>query len=243
MVDGDEIVDFPMKLLHAEKIAKDKTVMLGTNTDEASILFPMLAQNHQFSESTELDFLNLRLGTEYAKKAMLEYPSKDYSSIWWAAESCATDFMMACPTRYQARQMSKTAPVYLYQFNHELGKYINVNFTMLMITLSTKEMFKTTPDFRGVFHMMELFFVFAIENRTYDGTPFYMTPEEAILRDSMVNTWVDFITTGVPNSKWPKYEDVSDESWNFNLTQSLVSGLKKQKCDFWETIDLLQNPK
>ena len=100
--------------------------------------------------------------------------------------------------------------------------------------------------FIGVAHGMELLFVFALQNGTYpflgQNLPIVLTPEERDLSVSIVNNWVNFITSGIPNPVWPLYEQSSDMNWNFDLKQTVDSGLKREKCDYWETINLLKNP-
>ena len=52
--------------------------------------------------------------------------------------------------------------------------------------------------------------------------------------------WTRFATSGSPNASsatsWPLYTKAGDKHLQLDLTIKEGSGLKKSRCDFWDTI-------
>ena len=70
--------------------------------------------------------------------------------------------------------------------------------------------------------------------------PIVLGPFEDSFKDSIVNSWANFIVTGRPKEDWPLYNETTDINWDLDLLQKSVTGLEKDSCDFIATIDLLQ---
>jgi para-nitrobenzyl esterase len=67
------------------------------------------------------------------------------------------------------------------------------------------------------------------------------TPQEVQMSNSMIDYWTNFAKTGNPNKPapvqyWPQFDYTNFNSLNINTPISVVQGLKKNKCDFWDSI-------
>ena len=65
------------------------------------------------------------------------------------------------------------------------------------------------------------------------------TMDELALSDAMLGSWSRFAKSGDPNdaaAPWPKYDAATDTSIAFGAPVSSVTGLKKEKCDFWDAL-------
>jgi para-nitrobenzyl esterase len=146
-----------------------------------------------------------------------QYPSASYATPKAALAALVTDAVFACPARKKARDLAKYVPgVYLYQFT-QVPSYA----AALAI---------------GAFHGGEIDFVMGTLRERTAGMA---TMDELALSDVMLGSWSRFAKSGDPNdtsAPWPKYDAATDTSIAFGTPISLVTGLKKEKCDFWDAL-------
>lgn len=64
-----------------------------------------------------------------------------------------------------------------------------------------------------------------------------------MLSEAMLGYWTSFAQFGDPNKgtsnspvHWPVYKTASDVSMNLDVPLNTVTGLNKEKCDFWDTV-------
>lgn len=85
----------------------------------------------------------------------------------------------------------------------------------------------------GVCHGSELLGVFDLTIGMWDDA-------EKELGKSFVRYWTNFAANGVPSSEgdpaWPAYTNATDVAMQLDVGANLttVTGLKKDKCDFWD---------
>lgn len=226
-IDGDELPAHPITLAQKGLVKSPVRLLLGTNTNEGTTLdaFPVNGTAEDYAAYVRL---GLRNDSDTALKVY--YPVSNFSSPYWAADALWTDMSMACPARFTARAFSinPANSVYLYQFNHELAEARVI----------------AGPNY-GVAHAFELVFVWGERTGSIAGPngthwDLVFTPEEALLRDRMVGYWFNFVTQIAPGGKWPLYSSSADQSISLNVPfDSVVTGLKRVYCDWWETVNLL----
>eukprot|EP01090_Pellita_catalonica_P013810 TRINITY_DN3357_c0_g2_i1.p1 TRINITY_DN3357_c0_g2~~TRINITY_DN3357_c0_g2_i1.p1 ORF type:complete len:138 (-),score=19.15 TRINITY_DN3357_c0_g2_i1:104-517(-) len=133
---------------------------------------------------------------------------------------------MSCPARRTARWLTAAGKnVYLYFFTHVI-----------------EEVNLVDPSI-GVFHGSELLFVWDVPNGLYDWIiPVVLTGGERKLAHHFVDYWTQFASTGDPNSSsapvWPKFANASDINLNLDLEITVQTGLKRDVCDWWDTVYL-----
>jgi len=164
---------------------------------------------------------------------------------WWSIAQVIGDFVLTCPARRAATAYANHGqPAFMYHFSHTPERSINQDNTQLY----------------GAFHGSEVPFVF------YDQ--FELNAQEQNLSMAMVQYWVNFAWNGDPNiappnqanpptlPKFPRF-DVTDDMYavlgDLPMTHSeivrsglkglgsnvtIVSHLKKVRCDYWDTLAL-----
>jgi len=72
-----------------------------------------------------------------------------------------------------------------------------------------------------------------------NGNGHAATAEEIALSDAMLGYWTRFAKAGDPNGgavAWPKYDVAGDASLELGTPIAATTGLKMQKCDFWDSL-------
>jgi para-nitrobenzyl esterase len=227
VIDGVEIVEHPIIMMNKGLIA-DKPFLLGTNLNEGTLFVSGL--DHDANETEYETYALKNFGPVYGPRVLEKYPAANYPSPWWAATEVITDSFMACPARATARAVSKKNQlVFLYQFTHAIDEV------------------KTFDKYLGVFHASELIFIYALRDGfvflpDHIPIPIVLGPGETDLSKVFTDSWMNYGAGLQPNSIWPLYNSTSDMSIDMDLKQTVVTGLKKDVCDFWDTIDVLTNP-
>jgi carboxylesterase type B len=113
---------------------------------------------------------------------------------------------------------------YLYQFTHEADEVAIID-----------------PGIFGVYHSAEVPFVFNVPDGVYKGIPVVFAANERQLAYNMVDLWSQFAATGSPGSAsgvtWPLYTAQTDQNIRLDLNLTIVQNLKKEQCDFWDSVD------
>ncbi|EFA75987.1 putative cholinesterase [Heterostelium album PN500] len=227
VIDGALIPDQPLALIEKGQFNK-VPVMLGTVFDEGLIFIASVAT--QIS-ALEYNGALLDIFGRYAPQVHSHYKSSFNSSTGNYLDLMSligTDFVFQCPTRKVAVSLTAAgiSDVYQYQFQHvsSFDAYTPNGFPMC----------KT-----HVCHGMELPYVFDSVRSTGQ---FNFTAEEQILSDQMVDYWTNFAKNSNPNIgntptiQWPAYTQSNDITLVLQTPISVESGLKKEFCDFWDSI-------
>jgi para-nitrobenzyl esterase len=136
-----------------------------------------------------------------------------------ALTQVTADAFFVCQARKLARLVAAAGTkTYLYSFN---GPLIDVPI----------------PALAGLaFHSSELPYVW--------GNPYVLgtVPEAGLpLVADIEGYWTQFAQNGDPNGgsslMWPAYTMAADQSMDLDTTLSVVTGLEKANCDFWDSIE------
>ena len=106
---------------------------------------------------------------------------------------------------------------------------------------------KHFDPYLGVFHGSELLMVWNLRDGfvplpDHIPVPIIFSPAEIKLAEFMSGSWVSFGQHRNPGLSWPVYNETSDVSEHLDTSLAHVTGLRKSICDFWDTLDLLENP-
>jgi para-nitrobenzyl esterase len=128
------------------------------------------------------------------------------------------DAGFVCPTRGAARSIAAAgAPAFLYHFTY-------IPEGALLSDL-------------GAFHAAELKYVFGNPGQL---APQPLTEEELALSAVIMGYWSRHAAFGDPNGDgafpWPAYDAQTDENVVLDLEVSKQAGLKKEVCDFWDSL-------
>jgi para-nitrobenzyl esterase len=217
VIDGYNLPDDPPVMLANGDFAK-VPVIVGANADEATIFFVLAGD--EFAIETEADFELLADGILPGQGAAIvaEYPASEYETPQKAAEAAVGDAGFICASRRTAREISDNGgTAYLYHFSHAPAGALFAGM--------------------GSFHSAEVRYVF--------GTPGQLIPApldeaELELSKGIMAYWYELTAKGDPNYEggvtWPKYEASSDAHIQLAMPISAGSGLKKDKCDFWDAL-------
>ncbi|MEZ4307004.1 MAG: carboxylesterase/lipase family protein [Polyangiaceae bacterium] len=217
IADGLEIPAPPGELLAAGKFEK-VPVILGTNADEATLFFTLA--NTVVADENELLALSEAMVPGHGEEIVALYPPAEYGSAQESALAAVADAGFVCPTRRAARAFSGAGmPTYLYQFTHAPEGALLGGL--------------------GAFHSAEIAFVLGNPGQL---TPKPLSDEEIPLSQAIMGYWSRHADKGDPNGdgapEWPAFSAAGDENIVLDLTISKQTGLRKQECDFWDTVAL-----
>eukprot|EP01116_Phalansterium_solitarium_P020167 TRINITY_DN5872_c0_g1_i1.p1 TRINITY_DN5872_c0_g1~~TRINITY_DN5872_c0_g1_i1.p1 ORF type:complete len:520 (-),score=207.47 TRINITY_DN5872_c0_g1_i1:315-1874(-) len=213
-VDGVEIPEQPWALL-AKGQFTNVPVLMGNNKNEAGLqVCPSYANmSSLLFEGAVIELYGAKIGFEI----LLRYQPWNFPTPAQALVTLATDGSFVCPTKQAARSIASfNGTVYNYIFSHQPGW--------------------STPCY-GVSHTFEIPFIFPnYVQFAYPGYTF--TDAERQLSSDMINYWVSFANTGVPQGpvEWPVYNK-SDYNMVLDETFSIESGYRTKQCEFWDTVN------
>ncbi len=210
-VDGGFLPDQPRVLFDSGDYAKVPYI-LGSNSDEGT-LFAIGVPPIESEEQYQM-LLEARFG-DRADEAEALYPVSDFDSPNDAWIRINGDSSLVCETYDSARRAAVGgAPVYMY------------NFSRPVLT-------DVLPQLQAT-HGAEIAFVF--------GSAESPDPEDSVLSQSMQGYWSRFAYNGDPNGEgaleWPAYSDASDQRINFDVENTIVTGFRREQCEFfWSLAD------
>lgn len=212
-IDGDTLPDSPDALTKAGNYNR-VPIIEGTNSDEGSIFTIPLGVTTDMQYQAVINAIFMANGSA----VLAQYPSANYASPKAALDQVVTDAVFACPARRKVRDFAKyQSDVYLYQFD-----YIPSYAALLNL---------------GSFHGSEIDYVLGtLRDRKMPAPMANM--QEMTLSDAMSGYWTSFAKTGTPTGAvaWTKYDAVGDSNITFKAAIATGSGLKKAKCDFWDSL-------
>jgi para-nitrobenzyl esterase len=162
------------------------------------------------------------------EKVLAEYPLSDYPSPFLADNAAFTD-PGACRGLHVSNLLSKSVPVYSYQFDYRDAPYY----------------FPEMPGFDPLAaHTIDIQFLFPLWHGGELGVPHALNDAEAKLSDELVAAWTNFAAGGNPNGSgntpWPRYVDGSGPYYSQNIPRSSTITAEQfatqHHCDFWDSI-------
>jgi para-nitrobenzyl esterase len=201
--------------------AEQVPVLIGTTRDEFT-LFVALRYLRQGQRYTAGDYPRLLAETFGADAAAVgaHYPNDRYGGVAQAYSAAVTDGEFACVSDRIAGQLSRTGPVYAYEFNDR--------------SAPAPEVMRTLPFPVGASHSLELRYLFDV-----GGAP-PMNPAQQRLSEQMIDYWSAFVRTGDPavegQPDWPEF-DVNRISTRMSLqsdgSRTNNDYARVHQCPFW----------
>ena len=118
------------------------------------------------------------------------YPIDRYGDVAQAYSAAVTDGAFACVSDRIAGELSRTGPVYAYEFNDR--------------SAPAPEVMRTLPFPVGASHSLELRYLFDV-----GGAP-PLNPAQQQLSDQMIDYWSAFVRSGDPavdgQPDWPEFD-------------------------------------
>ncbi|MEU0511101.1 carboxylesterase family protein [Amycolatopsis sp. NPDC006125] len=190
-------------------------VLVGVTRDEFTLF---LAQQYAATGKTVTAdgypaALTRVFGADAAAVAA-EYPLTAHGgSAPRALAAALTDAAFACPARDMAGALSRTGPVYAYEFGDSRAPVPD--------TLSR------TPFPLGAAHSLELSYLFG------GGASF--DDEQRRLSARMVADWASFVRTGAPGPDWPRYDPAHEQVRTLAPDGPHTTGdfAAAHHCGFW----------
>ncbi|WP_433665304.1 carboxylesterase/lipase family protein [Nocardia sp. CA-128927] len=191
-VTGQPLLPEPTSGFRAGKAAK-VPVLIGTNHDEFTFFAVSgpLAQHPMTGEQYSQQLAQI-FGPN-AEAIAARYPLTNYDQPVLAFSAAMTDYAIVCPNADMSTSLSRSAPVYAYEFADPNAAPF-------------KGMPAPPPFPLGAAHAFELPYLFD----TNFGTP-PASPAQQKLSDQMIHYWAAFVRTGDPNTPgqptWPQHNN------------------------------------
>lgn len=213
--EGWNLPDLPEKLLASGSFEK-VPVLLGSNADEGTLFFQL--GGTMIADDIALEAMAEKMVPGKGQEVLKHYSTATHGSAQAAAMAAVGDAGFVCPTRRAARFMTAAgADAYLYHFTYSPPGSLLGDL--------------------GAFHSAEIKYVFGNPSQLL---PQQLTAEELALSSVMMGYWSRHGAAGDPNGgdalPWPKYSADKDENIVLAPMISTQAGLKKDLCDFWDSL-------
>jgi para-nitrobenzyl esterase len=197
-------------------------VLIGGNRDEFTLFVAMQYLRGQGYTSAQYpDLLKDTFGPN-AGAVEAHYPLDRYASVPLAYSAAVTDGVFACEADRMADALSRTEPVYAYEFNDR--------------DAPTPDTLRQLPFPVGASHSLELHYLFDIGN----APP--LNPAQLALSDQMIDYWSQFVTSGSPQAPgqpdWPQFNAATGNRMSLQPDGSRVFTTFEQEhqCAFWASV-------
>jgi para-nitrobenzyl esterase len=211
VVDGAIRPLSPGDALEAGSFA-DVPFALGTNADETAQWVPPL------TEQQYLDLLDAAFGP-LAPNVEAQYPLDGYPTPRLAWVQLTTDVQFACPARRVARNAAENfqAPVFGYLWQHH----------------------PSLAEGPGpAFHGLELSYLFQRLDALEDAGIYFPDDDDRAVEAAMAAWWSALAHDGLPGAvegvTWEPYDPETDRVLALDATPGMASGLRRERCDFWD---------
>lgn len=190
-VTGSALIPQPPLTAFGTDRSERVPVLIGTTRDEFT-LFVALRYLRHGQRYTTGDYPQLLADTFGADAAAVgaHYPIDRYGGVAQAYSAAVTDGAFACVSDRMAGELSRTGPVYAYEFNDR--------------SAPAPEVMRTLPFPVGASHSLELRYLFDV-----GGAP-PLNPAQQQLSDQMIDYWSAFVRSGDPavdgQPDWPEFD-------------------------------------
>lgn len=208
----------------AEGRALEVPVLIGTTRDEFTLFVALqYLRGVRYPDTEYPALLRDTFGADAAAVAA-RYPLADYPDAALAYSAAVTDGAFACVTDRMADGLTRSGPVYAYEFNDR--------------DAPAPEPLRTLPFKVGASHSLELRYLFDV-----GGAP-ALSADQHRLSDQMIDYWSRFVTTGAPDAvgqpDWPALDGIADPA-----RMSLQPGGSRivdtfdaeHRCPFWAGLE------
>ena len=197
-------------------------VLIGGNRDEFTLFVAMqYLRGQEYTSAQYPDLLKDTFGPN-AVAVEAHYPLDRYASVPLAYSAAVTDGIFACAADRMADALSRTEPVYAYEFNDR--------------DAPTPDTLRQLPFPVGASHSLELHYLFDIGN----APP--LNPAQLALSDQMIDYWSQFVTSGSPQApgqpEWPQFDAATGNRMSLQPDGSRVFTTFEQEhqCAFWASV-------
>ncbi|MGP4056130.1 carboxylesterase/lipase family protein [Mycobacterium sp. 4D054] len=207
-----------------ERRAAPVPVLMGTTRDEWT-LFVALQRLRDGRDYLPQDYPRLLADTFGADAHAVagRYPLDAYPDVALAYAATVTDGVLACPNERWARELSRAADVFFYEFNDR--------------NAPAPEPLRTLPFPVGASHSLELRYLFDVGGAS--------PPDEAQIRlgDQMIDFWAAFVRTGAPRApgqpEWPPLGPDVQQVMSLQPDGSRMVGDfgEVHQCPFWASLE------
>lgn len=217
--DGVVVPDTPDKVYNNKTLVSTVPVLHGAMTSEGALFHGGLFGESPVVDETEYETV-LAKRFDRVSEIVTKYPIADYPTPNDALTAVTGDAFFVCGTRRMARYLTAMGITnYVYTFNLTLDK-------TLLPVLKDK-----------AFHSADIAYVFG--NNSILGV---LSEENRPASDTIMSYWTRFASNGDPNGGdspiWPPYDETADPYLNIDKPIEAITGLKKDKCDFWDTVKM-----
>ncbi len=168
-----------------------------------------------------------RLFPANANAILAEYPAEAFDSPRLAYATVLTDGLFACPARALDRLLSRSVPVYAYEFDDPAAPF------SLPVPPWAAPM--------HAYHTAEIAYVF--DSPWILADPVDFSAEQSKLSALIQADWGAFARTGTPNAAggpaWPRFHD--DGNSIERLAPAAVGPatdfVSRHRCNFWNSVD------
>ncbi len=205
-------------------------VMVGTNHDEGRLFVSVAAPDGKpVSLIRYWGAAGLLAGLAKAQPVLAQYPYRTYKTPALAFATMFTDGVFSCPALMVDTALSKSVPVYAFEFNDPQA-------------VTTQRIPVDLPGL-GAYHTSSLAYVF---QKPIPGivNAYTFTPEQAILSEQVSSAWANFVKTGNPNpagqTGWPVFDPARGNVQVFtpDAVRESTAFTTYHKCSFWKTLAL-----
>jgi para-nitrobenzyl esterase len=217
-VDGYVLTDSPLNVMRAGR-HNNVPIIIGTNKNEGTIFITNIPLG---SEAAYRNAVRRFFPPTISAQVLARYPASDYDSPRDALDAIISDVAFICPARLTSGVLAANrSRVYVYHFTHTMNSLFLRSF--------------------GAFHGLELMFIFD----TFGI--FRTTANEEALSDSIQTYWTNFAKNGDPNggglAAWPVYTSEGDKHLNLDVSINTGTALRKEYCDFWAQLLMVDAPR
>jgi para-nitrobenzyl esterase len=235
-VDGssDGLLVVPLASIKQGDFARVPTIF-GTNMNEGSIFIPMLplVKKGAHFPPTDQDLVSVlaQVFEMYTPSAvqkvipdiMTQYPTSNYGGDEWArASDLLTHYFFRCGVRRSARAIAQWQPdIFQYRFQHHMDFIENDILKDL-----------------GNYHTSELYFVW---DNAWPPLIHIFSSDDQNMADIITDYWSSLAYSGDPSAAtaplgWPRYNASSDTTLALHVPPTLLVGMDKAICDFWDGV-------
>lgn len=216
-VTGSTVIPQAPLAAFASGRAEPVPVLIGTTRDEFTLFVALryLRLGQRYAEGDYPRLLSETFGADAAAVGA-HYPVDRYGGVAQAYSAAVTDGEFACVSERMAGELSRTGPVYAYEFNDRAAP--------------APEVMRTLPFPVGASHSLELRYLFDV-----GGAP-PLDPAQQRLSDQMIDYWSAFVRTSEPAvDGQPDWPDYGDGRMSLQADGSRVDNgyPDEHQCPFW----------
>nr|WP_110917352.1 carboxylesterase family protein [Mycolicibacterium holsaticum] len=193
-------------------------VLIGTTADEFNLFTALqYVRGRPIDAAHYLELLTEAFGGHAGMVAQRYAPERFGGSVPLAYSAAATDGVFSCVADRVADALADRQPVYAYEFDDPHAP--------------APEPLRAAPFPIGAGHSLELRYLFDV-----GGAP-PLSAQQQRLSEQMIDYWSEFVTTGSPDSDWPRLGDAGERLVLHPGGNRVVTTFaERHQCPFWAAL-------